>query len=55
MDLNQLLLKTRNLKYWPERSSVGQLKVALENKLNSYGYTMVKGCCGQYTAEPIQK
>lgn len=51
MDLQQLLLKVRNIKYWPEIHTRNQLKQAINNKLNSYGYKLVSKCCGQYTAE----
>jgi len=52
MDEKQVLLKVRNFKYMRHMTNeeFEQQKLALTNKLNQFGYQLVSGCCGRYSA-----
>ena len=57
MDEKQILLKVRNLKYFPfmTKEQFTDVKSAIQNRLNVHGYELTNACCGRFTATKITK
>jgi hypothetical protein len=57
MDENQILLKTRNLKYMPfmTKEQFNEVRQAISDRLTVHGYELVPACCGRYNAGKIDK
>lgn len=57
MDEKQILLKVRNLKYFPfmTKEQFELVKKAVSDRLDHHGYILVNACCGRYTAQKVIK
>lgn len=57
MDEKQILLKVRNLKYFPfmTKEQFNDVRTAVEDTLKLHGYELTNACCGRYTATKINK
>jgi hypothetical protein len=59
MDEKQILLKVRNLKYFPfmTKEQFTHVKTAISDKLKTHGYELTTACCGRYSVikNDIQK
>lgn len=57
MDEKQILLKVRNLKYFPfmTKEQFRDVRTAIEDTLKVHGYELVQQCCGRYGYAKLNK
>ncbi len=57
MDERQILLKVRNLKFFPfmTKEQFNDVKQAVSDRLTFHGYELVPACCGRFNVAKIKE